>query len=99
MGTGDKGKMSQVLGVLGCWISPCNGPFSLEARFETYEPFISLIFHIFSDSGKPRILNPRIWRSACTVFSVLASNKESWEVIRVCVCGGGFLVYKVSVGS
>jgi hypothetical protein len=27
-----------------CWISPCYGPFSLGARFETYEPFISLTF-------------------------------------------------------
>jgi len=32
--------------VLGCWISPCYGPFSLGARFENYEPYISLIFHI-----------------------------------------------------
>jgi len=30
-----------------CWISPCFGPFSFGARFETYEPFISLIFQIF----------------------------------------------------
>jgi hypothetical protein len=29
---------------LGCWISPCYGTFWLGARFETYEPFISLIF-------------------------------------------------------
>jgi hypothetical protein len=26
---------------LGFWISPRYGPFSLGARFETYEPFIS----------------------------------------------------------
>jgi hypothetical protein len=32
---------------LGCWISPCYGPFSLGARFETYDPFISLIFQFF----------------------------------------------------
>jgi hypothetical protein len=32
---------------LGCWISPCYGLFSLGARFETYEPFISLIFNFF----------------------------------------------------
>jgi len=30
-------KMSQVL---GSWILPCYGQFSLGARFETYEPFI-----------------------------------------------------------
>jgi len=28
------------------WISLCYGPFLLGARFETYEPFISLIFQI-----------------------------------------------------
>jgi hypothetical protein len=40
---------------LGCWISQCYGPFSLGARFETYEPFIALIFKFFSGRGKPRI--------------------------------------------
>jgi hypothetical protein len=39
--------MSQVLARLGCWISPCYTPFSLGARFETYEPFIYLIFNFF----------------------------------------------------
>jgi hypothetical protein len=32
---------------LGCWISPCYGPFWLGARFEIYEPFISLVFQNF----------------------------------------------------
>jgi hypothetical protein len=40
---------------LGCWISPCYGPFSFGARFETYEPVISLIFQFFSGRGKPRV--------------------------------------------
>jgi hypothetical protein len=40
---------------LGCWISPYYGPFSLGARFETYETFISLIFQSLSGSNKPRI--------------------------------------------
>jgi hypothetical protein len=31
---------------LGCWIT-CYGPFSLGACFETYKPFISLIFTFF----------------------------------------------------
>jgi len=31
---------------LGCWISQCYGPFLLGAHFETYEPFITLIFKI-----------------------------------------------------
>jgi hypothetical protein len=34
-------------GNLGCWIAPCYGPVSLGARFETYEPFISLISQFF----------------------------------------------------
>jgi hypothetical protein len=40
---------------LGCWISPCYGPFSLGTRFETYEPFISLIFQIVSGCSAPQI--------------------------------------------
>jgi len=31
---------------LGCWISPCYGPFLLGAPFEAYKPFNSLIFQI-----------------------------------------------------
>jgi hypothetical protein len=45
---------------LGCWISPCYGPFSLGTCFETYEKFISLISQFFCGewgcgrgSGKP----------------------------------------------
>ena len=53
--------MSQVWARLGNWISLCYGTFSLGARFETYETFISLIFTIFfSGRGKPRKLNPWI---------------------------------------
>jgi hypothetical protein len=48
---------------LGYWISLCYGPFSLGARFETYEPFISLIFQFFL-SG---LSQPRILRSTCNV--------------------------------
>jgi hypothetical protein len=33
--------------LLGCWISPCYGPFSLGVRFESHEPFIYLIFNFF----------------------------------------------------
>jgi hypothetical protein len=32
---------------LGYWISPCYGPFLLGASFDTYEPFICLIFLLF----------------------------------------------------
>jgi hypothetical protein len=42
--------MSQVLGVFGLWVSPCYGPFSPGACFETYEPFISLIFFRAADT-------------------------------------------------
>jgi hypothetical protein len=59
-------KMRQVLRAFGCWISPCYYPFSLGARFETYEPIISLIFPFFSDRGKPRILNRWIRGHNCT---------------------------------
>jgi hypothetical protein len=32
---------------LGCWISPCYGPFSFGAHFETCKLFIYLIFKFF----------------------------------------------------
>jgi hypothetical protein len=54
------------------------------ARFETYEPFVSLNFHIFLGHGKRRIPNPRIRVSACTrimlrkrVLTPLAPNKNT----------------------
>jgi hypothetical protein len=40
---------------MGCWISPCYGPFSLGVRFGTYETFIALIFQFFWGRGKPQI--------------------------------------------
>jgi hypothetical protein len=62
-------KMSQVLGAFGLLDLPCYGPFSLGARFETYEPFISLVFPIFfSDRGKPRILSKWIRGHDCTTL-------------------------------
>jgi hypothetical protein len=40
--------MGQVLGAFGLLdFSPCYSPFSLGARFETCEPFISSIFQYF----------------------------------------------------
>ena len=54
--TGDKGRRVKHWARLGCSISPCYGPFSLGALFETSQKLISLIFEIFfSDRGKPRI--------------------------------------------
>jgi hypothetical protein len=46
-GYGDKGRWVKYRGHSGCWISPCYSLFWLGARFETYGPFISLIFQIF----------------------------------------------------
>jgi hypothetical protein len=48
---GDKGRWVKYWACLGCWISPCYGPFSFGERFETYEPFISLIFKFFFEPG------------------------------------------------
>jgi hypothetical protein len=53
---------------LGCWFSPCYGPFSLGAHFETYEPFISWNFKFFSGRGKPRVLNQCVQRHDSFVF-------------------------------
>jgi hypothetical protein len=48
--------MSQVLGAFGLLdFTPCYIPFSFGAHFETYEPFISLVFQFFSGGGKPPI--------------------------------------------
>jgi hypothetical protein len=46
-GYGDKGRLVKHWAHLGCWISPCYGRFSLGGRFETYKPFIYLIFIFF----------------------------------------------------
>jgi hypothetical protein len=61
--------MSQVLGGLGCWISPFYGPFPLGMDFETYEPFIYLIFNFILGCGKPWILNQQIWGHTCISVS------------------------------
>jgi hypothetical protein len=52
---------------LGCWISQCFDPFSLGALFETYEPFIALVFKFFSGRGKPRITETTDTESVDTV--------------------------------
>jgi hypothetical protein len=43
----DKGRWVKYWTHLSCWISPCYGPLSLGARFETYEPFVSLFSFFF----------------------------------------------------
>jgi hypothetical protein len=40
---GGRGRRVRYRARLGCWILQCYGPFSLGARFETYEPFIALM--------------------------------------------------------
>jgi hypothetical protein len=58
--------MSQVLGAFEMLDFTMLGPFSLGARFDTYEPFIYLIFQFFSGHGKPRILNQWTRGHDCT---------------------------------
>jgi hypothetical protein len=43
--------MSQVLGAFGLLNFTMLDPFSLGESFETYEPFISLVFNLFSGLG------------------------------------------------
>jgi len=64
---------------LGCWISPCYGPFSLGARFENYEPFISLIFQIFSGRGNPRLTETADTESADTAVRLYIFNHISFN--------------------
>jgi hypothetical protein len=49
--------MSQVLGAFGLLDFIMLRPVLVWCAFETYEPFISLIFIFFSGRGKPRILD------------------------------------------
>ena len=64
-GYGDKGRWVKYWARLGCWISPCSVSFSRGARFETYEPYISLIFQFFFRAavnrgyGGPPVLSSR----------------------------------------
>jgi hypothetical protein len=46
-GYGGKGRLVKYWAHLGCCVSPCYGPFSLGAHFETYELLISLISNFF----------------------------------------------------
>jgi hypothetical protein len=64
-GYGNKGRSVKHWAHLGCWISPRYGPFSLGVHFETFEPFISLIFTFFSGRSKLQILYQRIWGRDC----------------------------------
>jgi hypothetical protein len=72
---------------LGCWISLCYGPFWLRLldftvlqpiltwhAFETYEPFISLIFQIFSGHCKTQIIETVDTESTDTGVCVYMQN-------------------------
>jgi hypothetical protein len=65
---GGKGRLVNYWARLGCLISPYYGPFSLGGHFETYEPFIYLIFSFFFFPGRSNlvILNQRIRVNNCT---------------------------------
>jgi hypothetical protein len=52
--------MCQVLGPFVLLDFTMCGPFSFGERFETYEPFISIIFSVLSGRGKLTILNQYI---------------------------------------
>jgi hypothetical protein len=85
----DKGRWVKYWAHFGCWISPCYGPLSLSARFETYEPFISLIFQLFSGRSKLRILNQWIRGLDCSYFLyTIGFNTEhstfSVRILLVC---------------
>jgi hypothetical protein len=47
VGTGKKDEESSTVRVWAVGFHHAAGPFSLGARFENYEPFVSLIFHLF----------------------------------------------------
>jgi hypothetical protein len=66
--------MSQVMGVYGLMYFTIVRPFSLGERFQTYEPFIALIFHFFSGRGKPRILDQWIWGHDSTTKATSAQR-------------------------
>jgi hypothetical protein len=63
--------MSRVLGAFGLLDFTFYGPFSLGGSFETYEPFISLIFEFFSGRGNSRLLNQWMREQACMVRNIL----------------------------
>jgi hypothetical protein len=71
-GYGGKGRWVKYWARLVCWISRLYGPFSLGSRFETYKPFVSLIFQFFSGRGKLRVLYQRILGHAYNFISLSA---------------------------
>jgi hypothetical protein len=68
MSMGAKEKWVKYWAHWSSWISPCYSPFSFDARFETYEPCISLIFTFLGGCSKLRILNQQIEEHVCIQF-------------------------------
>jgi hypothetical protein len=85
--------MSQVLGVFGLLDFTMLWPILLGACFETYEPFISLIFKFFSGRGKLRTLNQWTWwndrTSKCSLFAINHSHNytdQSVNAVKGNIC-------------
>jgi hypothetical protein len=72
----DKRRWNDYWARLGCWISSCYGPFSLCMHFETYEPFVCLIYQFFPGRSKPWILNQRNWGHNCIVYIMLYASLQ-----------------------
>jgi len=82
-------KMSQVLGAFGLLDITMLRPVVTWHAFWNLWTFISLMFQIFSDRGKPRILNPRIQGSTCTLFLGfihLVASKQNTKFLKLDVC-------------
>jgi hypothetical protein len=72
---------------LGCWISPCYGPFSLGQCFESYKPLISLIFQFFGGRSEARVTETTDPESVDTGARLYLERKNMndiwWDVLTV----------------
>jgi hypothetical protein len=65
---------------LGCWISPCYGPYSLGGCCKTYKLFI-LFSNFFSGHGKLQIMNQQIlWHTCAQLQEVPDSSR--WDEVK-----------------
>jgi hypothetical protein len=83
---GGRGRWVKYWARLGWWISPCYGPFSLGAHFETYEPSISLIFTFFSG---PRITETADSESVDTGARLYSKFRSFFKYIKFFVIKNG----------
>jgi hypothetical protein len=78
-GCRDKGRWMKYWARLGCWISPCYGPFLLGTRFESYEPCTSLIFvRLFRAAINRRFWISRYGGTTVLFFSVTSFWSSDW---------------------